>query len=242
MRRFFLTGVILVTAFAVFAQTDSIIKRPVLKAANTSRSNDHFMIQVGYLTWNGSPDSIKTSGLPRTVNAYFLFDFPFKTNLHWSAAIGAGIATDNMYFDKTYVGIKDSRSTLEFRNLSDTNSFKKYKLATAYLEAPIELRYSSKPDDNKRSVKAAIGVKIGTLLSAHVKGKTLENKGGNTVNDYKMKEYSKQFLNKNRISATARFGYGNFSLFGAYSLTTLFKEGNGPVTRPLTLGITLSGL
>ena len=32
----------------------------------------------------------------------------------------------------------------------DTNHYKKYKLSTAYLEAPVELRYSSNPEDDKR--------------------------------------------------------------------------------------------
>jgi hypothetical protein len=214
----------------------------MLSHRNMPRSGDHFMIQLGYLTWNGVPDSINTSGIPRTANVYFLFDFPFKTNPHWSAAIGAGVGTDHMYFDKTNVGIKDATPKLVFRNLADTNSFKKYKLATTYLEAPVELRFSSNPDNSKKSFKAAIGVKAGVLLSAAVKGRTLENKGGSTINNYTLKEKSKNFFNKNRMAATARIGYGNLTLFGSYQITTLFKEGLAPDIRPLSVGITLSGL
>ncbi len=115
-------------------------------------------------------------------------------------------------------------------------------MATAYLEAPVELRFSSNPDDNKKSVKLALGVKVGTLLSAQVKGKNLQNRGGTTVNEYKVKESSKQFFNKNRLSATARFGYGHFSLFGSYQITSLFKEGVAPKINPFSVGLTLSGL
>jgi hypothetical protein len=57
-----------------------------------------------------------------------------------------------------------------------------------------------------------------------------------------MKEKSKRFFNTNRISATARLGYGHFTLFGSYSLTPLFKEGLGPKMNTLSLGLTLSGL
>jgi len=140
------------------------------------------------------------------------------------------------------VDIKSLSTAIRFENLEDTNSFKKYKLATSYLEAPVELRFRSKPGDDRRSVKAAVGLKVGMLLNAHTKGKNLENKGGNTVNDYKVKEFSKKFFNKNRLAATARLGYGHFSLFGSYQITTLFKEGEGPAVRPLTVGLTLSGL
>ena len=206
------------------------------------RSGDHFMLQLGYLTWNGKPDSINTGGIPRTANVYFLLDFPFKTNPKLSAAIGAGFGTDHMFFDKTYVGIKDRTTNLVFKNASDTNYFKKYKLSTVYLEAPIELRFNSRPDDNKHSIKMALGVKVGTLLSAHVKGKNLQSRSGSTVNEYKMKEHSKEFFNKSRVSATARFGYGNFSLFGSYQATPLFNEGVAPKINPLSVGLTLSGL
>ena len=242
MRRFLFTCLIIFFAGVLFAQSDSIPKKNVLSPKIMPRSNDHFMLQLGYTTWNGQPDSINTGGIPRTFNAYFLFDFPFKTNPHWSAAIGAGIGTDNIFFDKTNVDIKSLSTALRFENLEDTNSFKKYKLATSYLEAPVELRFRSKPGDDRRSVKAAVGLKVGMLLNAHTKGKNLENKGGNTINDYKVKEYSKKFFNKNRLAATARLGYGHFSLFGSYQITTLFKEGEGPAVRPLTVGLTLSGL
>jgi hypothetical protein len=242
MRRILtLLSFLLITA-TTFAQSDSATKKAIVNTRSTPRSADHFMLQFGYLTWNGKPDSINTGGIPRTANVYFLFDFPFKTNPKMSAALGAGFGTDHMFFDKTNVGIKDRTTNLVFRNASDTNYFKKYKLSTVYLEAPIELRFTSNPDNNKRSVKAALGVKIGTLLSAHVKGKNLLSRSGATVNEYKMKEHSKEFFNKNRVSATARVGLGNFSLFGAYQVTPLFKEGVGPKINPLAVGLTLSGL
>ncbi|MFN2438655.1 MAG: outer membrane beta-barrel protein [Chitinophagaceae bacterium] len=242
MRRILFIALFIFFGGMLFAQSDSTIKQKVLNTKMAPRSNDHFMLQLGYTTWTGQPDSINTDGIPRTFNAYFLFDFPFKTNPRWSAAIGAGIGTDNIFFDKTYVGIKDATPTIRFQNLKDTNSFKKYKLATSYLEAPVELRYRTKPEDDRRSVKVALGLKAGILVNAHTKGKTLENKGGNTINDYKVKEFSKRFFNKNRLAATARLGYGHFSLFGSYQITTLFKEGLGPDIRPLTVGLTLSGL
>jgi hypothetical protein len=171
-----------------------------------------------------------------------MLDFPFKTNPHWSVAIGPGIATDNMYFEKTYVGIKDATTTIRFQNLSDTSHFKKYKLTTAYLEAPVELRYRFNPGDDRRSVKIAIGAKVGTILNAHVKGKNFEDKNGNTLLSYTQKESSKRFFNKNRLSLMARFGYGHYTLFASYAITPLFKEGFGPTIRPLSFGLTISGL
>jgi hypothetical protein len=223
-------------------QTGSSQPKTVFTPNSLPRSADHLLLQFGYTTWQGAPDSIQTSGLPRTFNAYLMFDFPFKTNPHWSAAVGVGIAADNVYFDKRTVEIAGTSNNLVFRNLSDTSHFKKYKLATAYAEAPVELRYSTKPDDDRRSVKIALGVKIGTLLNAHTKGRLLQNQAGNTINDYKEKQFGKRYFNKQRLSATARIGFGHFSLFGSYQLTPLFKEGLAPAIRPFTFGLTLSGL
>jgi hypothetical protein len=171
-----------------------------------------------------------------------LFDYPFKTNPHFSAAIGAGVATDNIYFSDTYIDLKSNSSILKFQDVSDTNHFKKYKIATSYLEAPLELRYRSDPENDGKSFKASIGAKVGMLLNAHTKGKTLQDKNGNTVTSYILKENSKRYFNSNRISLTARVGYGHFTLFTSYQLTPLFKEGVAPTIRPMTIGLTISGL
>lgn len=207
-----------------------------------SRAKDHFMIQLGAATWQNRPDSIKTAGLSRTFNMYLMFDLPFKTSPHFSVALGPGIATDNVFLDKMTAGIKDNTKTVVFKNAADTAHFKKYKVATAFLELPIEMRFSSNPDADSKSFKVAIGAKIGTMLAAWVKGKTLEDKGGNTINDYTVKEKSKRFFNTNRISLTGRIGYGHFSAFTSYSLTSLFKEGLGPKMNAMSVGLTISGL
>ena len=157
-------------------------------------------------------------------------------------AIGAGVGTDNIYFDKTYVGIKDITPTLQFHDLSDTTHFKKSKLATTYLEAPLELRFNSRPDNPNKGVKVALGVKAGLLVNAHIKQKTQQTSSGATINDYIEKETSKRFFNTSRFAGTARIGYGVFSVFGTYQINSLFKEGVGPDVRPWTIGLTLSGL
>ena len=226
-------------SFTLVAQENPAPKKKVIDMSN--RANDHFLLQFGYTSWAGKPDSINTKGLSKSINAYFMFDFPFKTNPKLSMAFGPGVSTDHILFTKTYVGIKDQTNAIQFKNQADTNHFKKTKLATAYLEAPIELRFSANPETGK-GFKAAIGVKVGTLLSAHTRNTKFEDKNGNLLNDYVMKESSKKFMNKTRISGQARFGYGHFTLYGSYQLTTLFRDGAGPEVRPFTIGITLSGL
>src|SRR5437762_12173439 len=208
-----ISSLIVASIFAQEPKPDSK-KKPNL----TGRANDHFLLQLGVTHWAGIPDSIHTKGLSRSFNMYFMFDFPFKSNPHLSVGIGAGVGTDNIYFNKTYVGIKDATTTLRFQDQSDTTHFKKNKLATAILEAPVELRYSSNPAEPNKSYKFSLGVKVGVLVNAHIKEKILQNSAGNTLLTYTEKQSSKRFFNSNRFVATARFGYGVFSVFGSYQL------------------------
>jgi hypothetical protein len=199
------------------------------------------MLQLGYAGWAGKPDTINTAGLSKSINVYVMMDFPFKTNPHLSIALGPGIASDHILFTKTHVGIKDNTPTFQFTNVSDTNNFKKTKLATVYLEAPVEFRFSSDPVKGN-GFKAAIGVKVGMLINSHTRNTKFQNKAGTILNDYVMKESSKRFFNKNRISGMVRLGYGHFTLFGSYQFTQLLKDGAGPEVRPYSIGLTLSGL
>lgn len=140
------------------------------------------------------------------------------------------------------VDIASISAILPFRAVDTTERFKKFKLSTTFLEIPLEFRFSANPVTPGKSIKVAFGIKAGTLLNAHTKGKTLQNASGKTINDYTRKETSKRFFNTTRLAATGRLGYGNFSLFGAYNLTGIFKDGVAPDVKLMQIGLTLSGL
>jgi hypothetical protein len=208
-----------------FAQDTSVIIAPAIIApASTPKMNllkgpkraaDHFMFQLSSDHWTGMPDSISNhqKGFSRGFNAYFMFDKQFKNAPKYSLGIGAGISTSNVFFKGMDINLKSTTTLLPFTRVDSTNHFKKYKMATSYLEIPLELRYMSKPAEPNKSVKAAIGFKAGTLVNAHTKGKTLVDKNNNTINNYTQKENSKSYLNSTRFMATARLGYGIISCF-----------------------------
>jgi hypothetical protein len=249
MKKFLTLFIALVSLTAVMAQDSTVTtattkkKKDWSKVSLSNRPNDHLMIQLGYNGWAQRPDTINTKGVPRSFNVYFMFDLPFKTDPRFSVGIGAGIGSDNMYFDKTEIDITGRRGDrISFRNVADTNHFKRYKLNTTYLEAPIELRFAANPENTNKSWKFAVGGKVGTMLSAYVKGKTLENKAGNTVNAYILKEKSKRYFNGTRLSVTGRISHGALGLYGSYQVNAFIKEGYGPDVRPFQIGISLSGL
>lgn len=247
MKKSTLLLLMLAFAFTVNAQDDKDPKKTTKKIDLTGRAADHFVIQYGSDSWSGLPDSISTKGFSRHFNVYIMLDKPFKTNPKFSVAYGVGIGSSNIFFDKKYVDIKANATKLPFRTSvpnTDSGYFKKFKLTTIFLEAPIELRYYSNPENPNKSWKAAIGVKVGTLLKAYTKGKDLQTKAGQSVygSTYISKESNKRFFNTTRLAATARIGFGAFSLDAGYQITQVIKEGFGPEVRPFSIGLTISGL
>jgi hypothetical protein len=240
MKKILLLTTCLICSIVLFAQDSTTAARKKTGTNLDNRNNDHFMIQLGSTRWAGKPDSIKTGGFSKSINIYFMFDYPFKTNPKLSMAFGPGIASDHIIFKKTHVGIRDQTSVLQFTNQVDTNHFKKTKLATVWLEAPVEFRYNANPLGD--GFKWAIGVKVGTLLNAHTRNKDLQNKADQVINAFTEKEHSKKFFNGNRLSVMGRVGYGHFTLYGTYQVSTLLKTGRGADIRPYSIGITLSGL
>ena len=209
-----------------------------------TRTGDHLMLQLTSDHWMGAPDSIKSrmKGLARGANVYVMLDQRFKGSPQWSVAFGLGVGTSNMYFKNMSVDIKSKTNTLPFRNVDSVDHFKKYKLTTAFLEIPLELRFTFDPENESKSIKAALGVKVGTLLNVHTKGKTLLDKNGATLNSYTAKETGKGYFNSTRLAATARIGYGNFSLFGSYQFNNMFKDGVAAEMKLFQIGLNLSGL
>ena len=227
----------------VISVQPATVKKDWKKIDLSNRSNDHFMVQYGFDKWAGTGDSINPKGFSRFFNAYIMLDKPFKTNPKFSVGLGLGIGSSNIFFNKTYVDVKSLSARLPFTNVDSVDHFKKFKLTTIYAEAPVELRFSSNPENTNKSVKIALGVKVGTLLNAHTKGKTLESKSGVTLNNYIEKESSKKFFNSTRLAVTARIGYGIFGIYGAYQITSFLKTGVGPAEiKPYSIGIYISGL
>lgn len=229
------------TSLFTAPQVETTVK-PKKQFNLSNRASDHFLLQIGYTNWSGTPDSINVKGFSRSLNAYFMFDFPFKSTPKISAAAGLGIGSDHIFFDKNVANVKGQTKTLRFLRTPDTTFFKKSKLVTTYLEAPIELRYTANPENYNNSFKMALGVKVGYLIKAGTRSRTLRSDKVSSINDYRVKESDKRYFNSTRIIGTARIGYGPFSIYGSYQFTNLLKDAVGPQLHPFTIGLTISGL
>ncbi|MGB4845171.1 MAG: outer membrane beta-barrel protein [Ferruginibacter sp.] len=235
---------ILFIAIALISVSAASAQEKKKNSGFMTRTGDHLMLQLTSDHWTGVPDSIKgrMSGFARGANVYVMLDKRFKGSPKLSVAFGLGVGTSNIYFKNMVVDIKAKTNTLPFTNVDSVDHFKKYKLTTAFLELPIELRFTANPENENKSIKAAIGIKVGTLLNVHTKGKNLLDKNGAAINSYTAKETAKGYFNSTRIAATARVGYGNFSLFGSYQFNNIFKDGVAADMKLFQVGLAFSGL
>lgn len=253
MKKIFLLFLVTAIAFIAKSQTidttqNIVSSSPAKKNWNkldlSTRANDHFMVQYGIDGWPNLPDSINTSGFSRHFNVYLMIDKPFRSSPKFSVGFGIGIGSSNIFFSNTYINLKSNTTTLPFTNVSEDDHFNKFKLSTAFLEVPLELRFVTDPAQPDKGFKVALGVKGGLLLSAHTKGKDLIDSSGRPVYDpkYISKEYEKRFINTTRVALTARVGYGHISIDGSYQVSSFLKAGAGPTINPYSIGLTLSGL
>jgi hypothetical protein len=208
------------------------------------RSADHIMLQLGGNFWTGAPDSITrfTKRINRSVGIYGMLDKQFKSNPKFSVAFGLGVGVSNMYFNRMDVKLDAIGGKLPFVRTDTGNNYKRYKLATAYLEIPVELRYMFNPENPNKSWKIAIGAKAGTLINAHTRGKIFQNAAGAAFNKNTYKVNSKTYLNTTRLAATFRVSYGLYSVFGSYAFTNVFKSGVAADIKAGQVGIAISGL
>ena len=212
----------------------------------SSRPADHLMIQFGADSWTGGPDSVKTFGIGRHFNIYFMMDKPFRTNNKFSLAYGVGFGTNNQYIDKgTFVDLAQVANSIRFKQLDSlANRFDKHKVATVYLQVPAEIRYYSNPANPAKSWKFAAGLKVGLLFKGFTKSKDLQTFNGSSLygKTYVQKINNKRFFTNNDFTLTARAGYGIISMNLGYSVSPVVRDGFGPAFNRLSLGLSISGL
>lgn len=240
MRKLLVIVLVLMAYAPAFSQTTKVKRNKEI----LNRSGDHLMLQLSSDHWLGAPDSVSShiKGLARGINVAVMLNKPFRADPRFSIAFGIGVGNSNIYFKKMTVDIAAKTAALPFIANDTTDRFKKYKLSTTFLEIPLEFRFTSNPETPNKAIKIALGAKVGTMLNAHTKGKNLQNASGSTISNAIEKTSTKSYFNTTRLALTARAGYGNFTLFGAYNLTTMFKDAVASDIKLLQVGITFSGL
>lgn len=117
--------------------------------------------------------------------------------------------------------------------IDTTVSFDKNFLKTTYIQAPLLLEFNTSKDPDK-GLYVAAGVVAGYNIAAKTKYKY-------ELNGDKNKDIVKGHYNINpfKLSATARIGFRNVTLFANYGLTSLFEKSRAPEVNTFSAGIIL---
>lgn len=179
----------------------------------------------------------------RTINVYYTYELRIAQS-KFSVVPGIGLSLERFKFKNGATLGYDAEDSLKLLLPAETaiTGERKSQLITNFIDVPLELRFTSNPDDPNRAFKLAIGGRVGYLYDAFTKMKYRE--GGETK-QYKDKQNFN--LNRFRYGVYGKLGIGNFSLFGYYNLTPLFEEGEGLHEnnipndfQTVTVGISLS--
>lgn len=201
-------------------------------------SSDFVMLQLHHDGWNNtSNQQINTTGIGRGFSAYLMYDFKIgnKETSRFSFAAGLGFSANNIYLKNQLPNLKTTEESLTFIPMDST--MRRGKYTTGFLEAPFELRYFGNSNNRNKGFKFALGAKVGLIMDSHAKYS--EGIGGTYV---VQKMSAKKFNQTWRLAPYARIGWGNFSLFAQYNMTSLYNLNKGPEIFPYSVGLTITGL
>lgn len=235
-----LAGIVLATGTAFACDDSTAVKKC------TFDQSDEFKFWQGIdIGVNGYFNSSNTIQTPAGYN--FL-----ELDYARSRSIGLNLAQYNLHIYKNYVnvvtGIGFEWNSYALRNnvslvqdapnvvgIEEPYNFSKNKLKTTWVNVPLMLEFNTSKDEEK-----SFHVGVGATFGYNIFRNRLKQEFA--VDGDEQKRVTKDDFNVNpfRYGATARVGYGNYTLFANYGLSTLFKEGRGPKVYPFSAGVSLN--
>lgn len=154
-------------------------------------------------------------------------DFTFSDNNNIIGIVtGLGLSFMDFRFNEP-VTITNENNLIVPQQL-DPIGLKKSKLNVSYITVPLMLQIKTPFQLNRSHLYIAGGVIGGVNIGSHTK---IKHETG------KVKERGNFNINEFKYDLTARIGFRDICFFANYSMTPLFKEGEGPELYPLTIGI-----
>ena len=184
-------------------------------------------------------DNWNPRGFNQGVSFALTYNFPLGESTKHTVSIGLGMSSHN-YFSYNRILNPYTNGNLEYKDYSDVEGFKRYKVNPTYGEVPLELRFRIKD-----AVKIGVGVKVGIMLATKTKYVGPDDKEGILTDDSGATVHEKlcYISNMERLaySATLRVGWRWVSAFAAYQISPVFAVGHeAPVFHPLSVGVTFA--
>ncbi len=176
------------------------------------------------------------SGKSLTWNINFL-EFAIKNKRKtFGLVTGMGISFNDYAFElPVTIEKQDGYGMIIPVNISvEYSSVRKSKLHVNYITVPLFFEVKTPLRVGNSHLCFAAGA-IGSLyLSSHTKFKY--------YNKTKFKKKSNYNINQWKYDLTGRISFGDFTVFANYSMTSIFKDGQGPEIHPLMIGISFPNI
>jgi hypothetical protein len=203
-----------------------------------------FMVELGLNFKNGvvPPDFKHGVWGSRTINFYYQYPIRlFKSNFSFNP--GIGLSLERWKFTNEYTlspkPISDGSYPLVPATDIYPGTINRSQLINNYIEAPIELRFDTNPEDIARSFNVSIGGRFGYLYDSFTKVDYRENGEDKSAKDKQL-----HGMARFRYGMYGRIGLGGFSIFTYYNISPMFDPGKGPVQTTMnsvTIGVSVNG-
>lgn len=197
-----------------------------------------FLLEFGFNIPLNNPDTFDVGFWgTRTFNVYYQYDLRIGKS-KFSIHPGIGFAFERYKLTNSYTLEATDEGTELVPAYEIYQGVKKSMIVTNYIDVPIEIRFSTNPNDPGRSFHASLGGRVGYLYDSFTKIKYRED--GETK---KIKDKQNFNLSDFRYGAFVKMGAGSLSLFCYYNFSPLFKDDRGPEQtdmNTLTVGLSLS--
>lgn len=205
-----------------------------------SRGNFHFWQGLD-IHMNAIVDS-KNSIDPLPGFNFMELNYPRSIGVSWN------MAQKNIHIYKNYVnlvtGFGLDWSVYGFRNNTtlrhdtsylaatfDTVDYKRNRLRAFYVQVPLMLEFNTSDNEDR-----AFHIGAGVLVGYNLFDNKLKQKYELDGKDYKNVVRDDFNINPVRYGLTARVGYGDYSIFANYNVSTLFEKDAGPKMYPVQVG------
>lgn len=228
--------------FTVVLSLDAIAQEPSGTPGPSRRSlpdlPGSFVLEFGFHRTIDAPDTFDIGFWgSRAVNVFYQLD---KRIGHSKFSIhpGLGFSFERFKLANNYTLISSVSETQLIPASDLYPGIKKSMLVTNYINVPVEIRFSTRPDDPSHSFKVSVGGRVGFLYDSFTKIKYSEDGEVRTAKD--KQNYN---LRKLRYGTFFKIGIGNLGLVTYYNLTPLFDDNEGPEQAEMstfTIGLSLS--
>lgn len=179
----------------------------------------------------------------RTFNVYYQYSIRILKS-KFSFVPGIGLSLERWKFSNNFTlpykpDADGSYPLVDANVIFPGSTINRSFLVNNYLEAPIEFRFDTNPEDIARSFNVSFGARFGVLYDSFTKVDYTQN-GEDKVN----KDKQWHGMNKFRYGFYGRAGIGGFGVFAYVNSTPMFSTNKGPdytTMNSVTIGIYVNG-